>query len=229
MATEKQIEANRLNAQKSTGPRTDSGKSKSRLNAVKHGLTGHLPVMTDDERQAHDTFITGIVDSLKPADAVERQLARSVADGYWRINRVSAMENNFFASEACNQEDGALASLNLLTVYEMRLHRKVRLDLQQLREIQAARRAGEANKAEQEQAANRKTFDESCALRELNLRQDDQLDLDGKFTHPNGFVYSIPKLLHAMAANRRMHHARQNVACNPFTAAELETLLPAQM
>jgi hypothetical protein len=227
MATEKQIEANRLNAQKSTGPRTDAGKRKSRLNAVKHGLTGHLHVMTDDERQAHDTFIAGIVDSLKPADAVEHQLAHSVADGYWRINRVSAIENDFFASEACNQEGDALASLNLLTVYEMRLHRKVRLDLQQLREIQAARRADEAKKAEQQQAANRKTFDESCALLELNLRDDDQLDLDGKFTHPNGFVYSIPKLLQAMAANRRMHDARQNVARNPFTAAELETLLPA--
>jgi hypothetical protein len=228
MATEKQIEANRLNAQKSTGPRTEAGKRKSRLNAVKHSLTGHLDVMTDDERLTRDTFVAGIVDSLKPADAVERQLAHSVADGYWRINRVSTIESNFFASEACNQEDDALASLNLLTVYEMRLHRKVRLDLQQLREIQAARRADEAKKAAQEQAANRQNFDESCALLELNLRHDDELDLDGKFTHPNGFVYSIPNLLLAMAANRRLQHARQNVACNPFTAAQLETLLPAR-
>ena len=110
----------------------------------------------------------------------------------------------------------------------MRLHRKVRLDLQQLREIQAARRADEARKAEQEQAATRKIFDESCALLELDLRQDDQLDLDGKFTHPNGSVFSIPKILHAMAVNRRMRDARQNVARNPFSTAQLETLLPAQ-
>ncbi len=109
----------------------------------------------------------------------------------------------------------------------MRLHRKVRLDLQQLREIQSARRADEARKAEQEQAANRKAFDESCALLELNLRGDDQPALDGNFTHPNGFVYSIPKLLHAMTVNRRMQHARQNASRNPFTAAQLESFLPA--
>ncbi len=250
MPTEKQIEANRVNAQKSTGPRTEAGRNTSRLNAVKHGLTGHLDVMTDDERHARDTFMAGIIDSLKPADALERQLAHSIADGYWRINRASAIENNFFAADAHNQEPGspaesedpeinqalapALTFINhperfqLLGVYEMRLHRKVRLDLQQLRDIQATRRADEAKNAEQEQAATRRAFDESCALLELNLRQDDQLDLDGKFTHPNGFVYSIPKLLHAMAVNRRMQHARKNVATNPFTVDQLESLLPTQ-
>jgi hypothetical protein len=219
MATEKQIEANRRNAQKSTGPRTEEGKSKSRRNAFKHGLTGHLDVITP----GCEAFMAGIVDTLKPADPLERQLAHSIADGYWRINRVSAIENSIFAVDTASDP---LTSLNLLTVYEMRLHRKVKSDLQQLREVQTARRAAEAKKTEQEQAANRKAFDESCELLELNLRHDDQLDLDGKFTHPNGFVYSIPKLLHAMTVNRRMQHARQNVACNPFTAAELQSLLP---
>jgi hypothetical protein len=136
--------------------------------------------MTDDERQARDAFTAGIVDTLKPADALERQLAHSIADGYWRINRVSAIENNFLAADAYNQEldsagefaqpeiDRALAPaltlikhperFQLLGVYEMRLHRKVRLDLRELRDIQAARRADEEKKAEQEQAASRKAF-----------------------------------------------------------------------
>ena len=39
MATAAQIEANRLNAQKSTGPRTDRGKARAKLNAIKHGMT----------------------------------------------------------------------------------------------------------------------------------------------------------------------------------------------
>ncbi len=231
MATEKQIEANRLNA-------------------WKHGLTGHLEVMTEEQKEARETFMAGIVDSLKPVDAIERQLAHSIADGYWRINRVSVIENNFLAADAYNQEldnaadseepevNRALASaltfikrperFQLLTVHEMRLHRKVKSDLQQLREIQAARRIDQAKKAEQEQAANRKAFDESCALLELTPRHDGQPDPDGSFTHPNGFVYSIPQLLHAITVNRRMQHARQNVACNPFTAVELESFLPAQ-
>jgi hypothetical protein len=223
MATEKQIEANRRNAQKSTGPRSEEGKSKSRVNGYKHGLTGHLDVLSDADRQARDAFMAGIMDRFKPADALEHQLAHSIADGYWRINRVSAMESSLLAADT---DESPLASMNLLTVYEMRLHRKVKSDLQQLREIQAARRADEAMIAEQELAANRRVFDEACVLLELNMRQDDQLDLDGKFTHPNGFVYPVPKLLGAMAANRRMQRARQNVATNPFTAAELEPFLP---
>ncbi len=241
MASDRQIEANRLNAQKSTGPRTEAGRAVSRLNAIKHGLTGHLYVMTADEHQACDTFVAGIVDSLKPVDAIERQLAHSIAEGYWRINRAAAIENNLLAADANNQEvdsdiDQALAPtlsfiqhperFQLLGVYEMRLHRKVRLDMHELRQIQATRRAEEAKTAEQKQAADRRVFDESCALLELNLRQDDQLDLDGRFTHPNGFVYSIPKLIDAMATNRRMQHAKKNVATNPFTDEQLETFLP---
>ena len=124
-------------------PRTEAGKRPSRLNSYKHGLTGHLDVMTEDERQARDAFMAGIIDRLKPADAIERQLAHSIADGYWRINRVSTIETNLFAAEASDD----LAFLNLLTVYEMRLHRKVKSDLQQLREIQSTRRADEAKKA----------------------------------------------------------------------------------
>ncbi len=249
MATDKQIEANRLNSQKSTGPRTEAGRAASRLNSYKHGLTGDLDVMTEEQKEARDAFMAGILDGLKPADAIERQLAHSIADGYWRINRVSTIENNFLAADAYNQEldrpadaeqpdvDQALAPaltfikhperFQLLTVYEMRLHRKVKSDLQQLREIQSTRRADETKKAEQEQAANRKAFDESCALLELNLRYDGQPDPDGKFTHPNGFVYPIPKLLDAMTVNRRMQHARQNVARNPFTATKLERFRPA--
>jgi hypothetical protein len=43
MASPKQIEANRLNALKSTGPRTEDGKASSRFNAVTHGLSASLP------------------------------------------------------------------------------------------------------------------------------------------------------------------------------------------
>ena len=224
MPTEKQTEANRRNALKSTGPRTDEGKNKSRLNSFKHGLTGHLDVLTPDERAARDTFIAGIIGTLKPADPLETQLAHSVADGYWRINRVSAIEDDLLADEGFADHP---QHFQLLGTYEMRLHRKVTADLRQLRQIQAPRLAAEAAQAEQEKAAREKALDESCALFELSLRRGTQPDLTGEFTHPDGFVYSIPRLLQTMTDNRRLKSARQNLSNNSFRIDELERFLPA--
>src|SRR5438270_1061115 len=52
MATERQIQANRANALKSTGPVTEEGKVTSRRNAVKHGLSGQGIVLPAEEEQA---------------------------------------------------------------------------------------------------------------------------------------------------------------------------------
>jgi hypothetical protein len=46
-ASPAQIAANRRNAHKSTGPRTEEGKNRSRCNAFRHGLTAQVTLMTD--------------------------------------------------------------------------------------------------------------------------------------------------------------------------------------
>lgn len=106
----KQIEANRRNAQLSTGPRTPEGRAASRLNAYKHGLTGHLDVMTDEQKQARDAFIAEIAGDLQPVGPFERQFAHSIAETQWRINRAAVIENNLFAADACHQELDRLAA-----------------------------------------------------------------------------------------------------------------------
>jgi len=50
MISEKQLEANRNNAQLSHGPVTDAGRKRSSMNALRHGLTGQLTTMTDEDR-----------------------------------------------------------------------------------------------------------------------------------------------------------------------------------
>jgi hypothetical protein len=178
-------EANRRNAKKSTGPRTDAGKRVSSLNAYKHGLTGQVFVMMAEEAEAHQRFTASILDDFKPVGAMEQTLARSIADSHWRINRAVIIENNMFAQEAFSQErfasreaekrgtessynevDRARAAVtsfvsdphrfHLLTTYETRLHRKATSDLHQLRELQTARRA-EEKAAQQKPSPEQKT------------------------------------------------------------------------
>ncbi len=190
MASEKQTEANRRNAQKSTGPRTGEGKRKSRLNAFKHGLTGQLDIMDEEQREARDTFIARLVIGFNPVGPLENHLAHSIADSYWRMQRTAIVEDALLAEGDYvqfehNQDKEysdltrALSSVrafaehperfNLLTVYEMRLHRKAQADLKQLREIQTERRALRKEKAAAAQPA--------------------EIKVD---THENGFVCSTP-------------------------------------
>jgi len=138
MISEKQLEANRSNALLSTGAKTDEGRKRPRLNALRHGITGQVTTMTDEDRTAHDGFSNALMKDLAPEGAMETQLAQRVATDSWRLNRISAVQDNLFAlgqlqngGQACPdvpQVDAALTSahvfsqesknLQLLTLYE---------------------------------------------------------------------------------------------------------------
>jgi len=158
MISEKQLEANRSNALLSTGP-SEEGKKRSRLNALRHGLTGQVTTMTDEDRTAHDTFSKALIKDLAPEGAMETQLAQRIATDSWRLNRISAVEDNLFALGLHEnggklsdhvQIDAALTSarvftmeskqLQLLTLYEQRLNRAIQKNLAMLQSLQAARK-----------------------------------------------------------------------------------------
>ena len=71
MATAAQIEANRRNAQKSTGPRTEAGKQRSRLNALEHGGRAVLPVLPGEEPGAYEARSRAWTLSIKPRNPAE--------------------------------------------------------------------------------------------------------------------------------------------------------------
>ena len=66
LLSERQLRANQANAQKSTGPRTEEGKQKVRLNGLRHGLTGQVSIMTADNRRELDAFCNPITARLNP-------------------------------------------------------------------------------------------------------------------------------------------------------------------
>ena len=98
MTSTKQIAANRNNARKSTGPRTDVGKAIAKLNAVKHGGLSPLPVLPEVEtRDEWDAHLVGTLASLNPVGQLETVLAERVALILWRMNRVAKFEREMIA------------------------------------------------------------------------------------------------------------------------------------
>src|SRR6202453_1912179 len=97
MISEKQLAANRENSKKSTGPKTEETKKIVSQNALRHGLTGQVTLMPDEDRVAHDNFCAAIVANLAPDGALEIQLAQAIAEDNWRANRGRAVETNLFA------------------------------------------------------------------------------------------------------------------------------------
>ena len=85
---------NRANSQHSTGPRSDAGKKRSSLNALRHGLTSQIIVMPEEDLNAYQRHARTFFDDLKPKGAVEQQLVQSLADTAWRLNRIPALEAN---------------------------------------------------------------------------------------------------------------------------------------
>jgi hypothetical protein len=79
-----------------TGPKTEAGKQRSRLNAYKHGLTGQIQIFTPEEREAFDQHCQSYVEALAPMGILERGLAQSIAEDHWRLNRARALESGIF-------------------------------------------------------------------------------------------------------------------------------------
>ncbi len=95
MATERQIAANRENAQKSTGPKTPEGKDLSRFNAVTHGLTARHVVLPNDsgeDRAEFDSMLRAVVEEIKPENALEALIVQRIVAGHWRLRRAHWLE-----------------------------------------------------------------------------------------------------------------------------------------
>src|SRR6266404_7171407 len=85
---------NRANAAHSTGPKTESGKKRSSLNAYRHGLTGQTIILPAEDLVAYQDFTDTYFKDYKPVGTLEKQLVQSLADTQWRLNRVAALEHN---------------------------------------------------------------------------------------------------------------------------------------
>jgi len=100
MSSLRQIEANRRNSEKSTGPSTDEGKRQSRRNALRHGLCAETVIEILEDVEDYKAFEAAIILDYDAQTAVERELVLRLASLMWRIRRATSIETDLLRIQA---------------------------------------------------------------------------------------------------------------------------------
>src|SRR6202158_4189149 len=100
MTSFRQIEANRRNAARSTGPNTEEGKYRSRRNAVRHGLSAETVIEIVEDIDDYRGFEAAIIADYDARTAVERELVLRLASLLWRLRRATAIETDLLRIQA---------------------------------------------------------------------------------------------------------------------------------
>ena len=99
MASDKQIRANRRNAQRSTGPKTPEGKDAVRLNATKHGLRSQEVLLPGEDGESLKELDENLRAELQPVGELENLLVDGIIAAHWRLRRFRRVEAGIFAWE----------------------------------------------------------------------------------------------------------------------------------
>jgi hypothetical protein len=191
--SEAQLNANRENAKHSTGPKFETSKQKTRMNALKHGFSGHIVMIPDHEKEAFLKHLENFRAEYNPKGITEEVLVQSLCDISWSTQQMRAQSANImammgsqphdFPGERRPELDYALSqvveaaenikTLNTLGIYENRKARLFNATRRELVQVQAERRANEKAEREAAKAAQPVMHNATAA--------------------PDGFVCSEPK------------------------------------
>ena len=145
---ERRAAVNRANSAHSTGPRTESGKQRSSLNALSHGLTARTAVLPTEDPEAYQRHIQQFLDEYAPATPTETQLVHEIANTAWRLNRIPFLEAELLSRAANPPTEQAAIDFDIvdahralatLGLHGARLSRQFQKALEQLRDIQDER------------------------------------------------------------------------------------------
>jgi hypothetical protein len=100
MTSFRQSEANRRNAQRSTGPTSEDGKRRSRRNALRHGLCAETVIEIVEDIEDYKGFEAAVIADYDAKTAVERELVLRLASLLWRIRRATSIETDLMRVQA---------------------------------------------------------------------------------------------------------------------------------
>jgi hypothetical protein len=167
MLTHKQLFANMMNAQNSTGPQGDANKRKVSLNSLKHGFAGQTCFVPEHEREDYIAHFKSFRAEYKPATPTEQFMVQSLAELSWSTQQIRAMSNNIISllgTKSSPRETGSeatdftlaqaanvsehLKEINLLGIYEQRKQRLFNSTRRELLQIQTDRKLAEKEELE---------------------------------------------------------------------------------
>jgi hypothetical protein len=192
---------NRANSRHSTGPRTDSGKQRSSLNALRHGLTAASAVLPSEDQAAYDAHRRGFFDEYQPATPTETQLTQELIDTAWRLNRIPLLEAALLDRAANPPTDQARIDFDIvdahralatLGLHYTRLSRQFQKAVDTLRDIQSDR-------AERE----RRDLKDAAALLELHKHKGIPWE-----PSDHGFVFSKDQVERFAQRTMRLNESR---------------------
>jgi hypothetical protein len=96
MSSQLKIEANRRNAQLSTGPKTPEGKAKVATNSCTHGLCSRNAILPEEDPADFYALLDGLIEEFQPATAREESHVRELASAEWRLRRIVRLETGIF-------------------------------------------------------------------------------------------------------------------------------------
>jgi hypothetical protein len=188
------------------------------LSPLKHGLTGRIYLLSQAEQMAYDELTRGLHQDLAPAGEMEMQLVQALVDDRWRLTRANCLEASLFCEgaerfadspEATGDGDVDLAlsegrvwqaeakNLNLLSLYESRIHRRFEKNFAILRKLQADRKA-----------ALEQAIQEAALLSQLAESEGEPCDPAEPFERRN-FVFSTAEIGQMVSRYRRLEEAKK--------------------
>ncbi len=150
MATDKQINANRANAQLSTGPRTEAGKAIVKRNACTHGILSNELLLKGEERTELEELRSNLMEDYAPHGEIETYLVEAILDCLWKLKRIQRVEHCLLSQSlsegglratnwAFEMNGGYSTRWDLLLKYQATIERKMEREIEKLEKKQRAR------------------------------------------------------------------------------------------
>ena len=137
MASTKQIEANRLNARKSTGPKTPAGKAAVKLNGLRHGLRARTVILPGENADDFHQLCDDLEAEWRPQSRTEHFYLEQMAISQWKLTRIERAEKSIVLEECAAKIQVPL--LDRLWQSQCRLERSYARAQRELQRLQKSR------------------------------------------------------------------------------------------